>query len=1029
MRGPVALGQGIVRAAEAASGISMPWAGRSTAPKLAAAGDLVIELRPSDAQESSLQALLVSLQTPGDPGYHHWLAPLAYAAQFGAPAEQIARVQAWAESEGLQVDFVAPSGERVYLRAPSATIKGFPMSRAISGQQIPAVIRGDIRAIGQVEPLNPEDGSIAGWASLAAAVDANDRAALVLSGTTEGDAFTGVLDQAAAQGITVITSTAKVQDAPVRALILASAPAVSPVRTAEPRPLWQAAPGLPASTTRAVPDAVLAQNVQVLANGIERLAARSGRVGEIAPRVYQIAPLGEVVSHADASVPEGTWQSSDGLGTLNIAALLKALNTGTTGTNSVISVSSNSVTHGSPLTVSVAVQAANAFAGTPTGTVTFSSPQSGSLGSVALSGGAASLTINTLPGGSYGITGAYSGDSTFAPSTSAVDTVSIQPENAAVSVSVGAGPFSLGDVIPVAVSVTSPSGVGTPSGQVAVILYGTSQPYATATLGASTTSTATATVPVPAAAAGAFTWQAKCTTSASFACYDQVSFPVTIKAATPAVTLKQGTGTPASVPLSIAVLPPPAAASGFTMPTPTGAITIQDNGTPVGTATLVNGAATYTASLSGTGTHSLTAVYAGDSNYASATSLAVSPGSAQAIGTIETITTLTASPVTVNFGKPVTFNVQVVGATQASTGGPTGTVAVASSMQGVIATGTLANGTATIVSSALQVGTHGITAVYLGDSNYAQSNTSASPVAITVAPVNVPTSVAATASPENPIVGSSVTLTATVQQTVSGGETSTHVPTGTVTFYSTASGTRSTLGTVLLSGSGPGLGTATLSTTSLRSGANSIVAVYSGDEVYTGSSSAAVAVVMADFSTALSVSSVVVKQGGSATVGLVVSNIGSFSDTLQFGCKVPGGTQITCTFSPATLTGSGTTILTLQTAGATAAVVRGKAEGIRSGGALYIAVASGMLLLCVPRLRHNTGALLALVLCAGIVSGGCGLGMVDATNNSSGTSTGTLSGAGAGATPLGTQVLQITVASTNALTPVVHSCSLQVTVQ
>src|SRR5205823_4796022 len=120
---------------------------------------------------------------------------------------------------------------------------------------------------------------------------------------------------------------------------------------------------------------------------------------------------------------------------------------------------------------------------------------------------------------------------------------------------------------------------------------------------------------------------------------------------------------------------------------------------------------------------------------------------------------------------------------------------------------------------------HPITAFYLGDTNYNPSTSNT--VNLVVNPpgkTNTSTSVSAAPNPAN--IGQSVTITATVSP--SGGTGS---PTGTVTFTDNGSA----LPSATLVGT-----TATITTSFTTAGSHSIVATYSGDGSFNGSTSTAV---------------------------------------------------------------------------------------------------------------------------------------------------------------------------------------------
>jgi uncharacterized protein (TIGR03437 family) len=70
---------------------------------------ITMYLQPSSGQATSLKQLLASQQNPSSANYHKWLSPEQYADQFGVSQNDIARLTAWLQSQGLQVGRVARS--------------------------------------------------------------------------------------------------------------------------------------------------------------------------------------------------------------------------------------------------------------------------------------------------------------------------------------------------------------------------------------------------------------------------------------------------------------------------------------------------------------------------------------------------------------------------------------------------------------------------------------------------------------------------------------------------------------------------------------------------------------------------------------------------------------------------------------------------------------------------------------------------------------------------------------------------------
>jgi hypothetical protein len=149
--------------------------------------------------------------------------------------------------------------------------------------------------------------------------------------------------------------------------------------------------------------------------------------------------------------------------------------------------------------------------------------------------------------------------------------------------------------------------------------------------------------------------------------------------------------------------------------TPTGTVTFYEGSTVLGTATLSSGTATLTLSSLGVGSHSITVVYAGDTNFATSTSATLT----QTVNQASSTAAVTASVNPSVFGQPVTFTAHISAVTP-GVGTPTGTVTFRDGST-TLGTATLTNGTATFTTAALTVGSHSITVVYAGDTNFTTS--------------------------------------------------------------------------------------------------------------------------------------------------------------------------------------------------------------------------------------------------------------------------------------------------------------------
>jgi hypothetical protein len=143
--------------------------------------------------------------------------------------------------------------------------------------------------------------------------------------------------------------------------------------------------------------------------------------------------------------------------------------------------------------------------------------------------------------------------------------------------------------------------------------------------------------------------------------------------------------------------------------TPTGTVTFKDGSTTLGVASLNGIRAALDAVPSTIGTNVITASYSGDSNFdASSTS------KDQTVNQATTRTAVTSSQNPSNLGQSVTFTAEIAPQFGGET---TGTVTFKDGST-TLAVITVSGNKAATTTSTLAAGTHSITAVYSGDSNF-----------------------------------------------------------------------------------------------------------------------------------------------------------------------------------------------------------------------------------------------------------------------------------------------------------------------
>lgn len=388
---------------------------------------------------------------------------------------------------------------------------------------------------------------------------------------------------------------------------------------------------------------------------------------------------------------------------------------------------------------------------------------------------------------------------------------------------------------------------------------------------------------------------------------------------------------------------------------PTGTVTFYDGTNELGQATLSGSSNTvsFAAGSLTAGTHSLSATYSGDSsNLSSAAeaSLNVSP-------LMPTTTTLTSSATSLVAGQSVTFTATV---STASGSAPSGTMTFAAGSTTLAAVPVTGN-IVTYTTSSLTAGAYSVVANYSGDSANGASSSSAVLVMVTAAGTST-SNTTMTFSPAAPIVGTPITLSATV--TGKGA-----APTGSVYFTDGSTVVGSTP-----VGSG---GTASITTSKFAVGAHSLTAFYTGDAAYSSSTSSVTtaqvyAVPVGDYTLASSVNAVELN-GKSAKAYISIATSGGFNQPITLSCSgLPAG--YSCFFSPATVTPTGSanggTQLIIGTSNAASL------GGEQSPGHLRAALA-GLCFFGLPflwRFRRNLkGSMLILLVVGalGLFIGGC----------------------------------------------------------
>lgn len=343
--------------------------------------------------------------------------------------------------------------------------------------------------------------------------------------------------------------------------------------------------------------------------------------------------------------------------------------------------------------------------GTPTGTVTFTDNNGTTLGTATLVNGVAQLmTPTTYAVGSYTVTADYGGDASY-DSTAATVGVNVEPDPTATSFSTATATIHYGEQMLLNVAVANlasdPAGTATPTGTVTFYADGIQMGTGTVVGGVANCMASGVACATTSLVVGTHTIQAIYTPDATHGS-SAATLTLTVETNKTTLVLALVAGTnPSYAGKALTYSVAAEAASG----TVTGTVQLSDQNGPLQTATLTNGAASFTLSTLGVGTHQLVAGYGGDGTHTTATSNTVAQ---QVLPVVSTLSTLSCVPTLASYGTAINCSDQV---TAADASVVSGTVTFYDGANAV-GTATLTGGVGSWGSTTLGVGQHTLTARY-----------------------------------------------------------------------------------------------------------------------------------------------------------------------------------------------------------------------------------------------------------------------------------------------------------------------------
>jgi len=285
-------------------------------------------------------------------------------------------------------------------------------------------------------------------------------------------------------------------------------------------------------------------------------------------------------------------------------------------TTVTLSSSANPSTYGSSVKFTATVAPL-----TGTGTVTFKDGIT-TLGTGALSSGKATFSTSTLTAGSHSITASYGGDANDNGSTSSALSQTVNKANTTTTLSSSLNPSAYSSSVTFTATVSSTAATGTVTFK-----------DGSTTLGTGTLSSGKATFGTSSLALGSHSITGVYSGDGNYNTSTSSKLTQSVKQGSTDAVSSSTNPAPFNAPVTFTAVVSPSAA--------TGTITFMDGSTSLGTGSLTGGTAAFSTSTLAVGTHSIAAVYGGDSNYVGSTSAVLTES-------VLTVTSISVAPSTIS---------------------------------------------------------------------------------------------------------------------------------------------------------------------------------------------------------------------------------------------------------------------------------------------------------------------------------------------------------------------------------------------